>query len=187
MNEHFLIFGLPRSMTAWVSCFLTCGDVFCQHEVSPLDPEKIPDFIRQPFPVSGICDSSAAKEWRRIYHHFPKARYAVILRRPEECVGSLLSATGISPEVAWNIIEGIEEHLGYVMQIIKPEQFTTEELQTPEGATRLWNYIAPSVPLPPAHLEKMLSLKVVQKPEPSVKFLELISKCSVSELASTIS
>jgi len=30
-QRQFLIFGMPRSMTAWLSCFLTCGPVFCHH------------------------------------------------------------------------------------------------------------------------------------------------------------
>ena len=55
MSEHFIILGLPRSMTAWVSCFLTCGDVFCQHELEGrMYFDEFTGSIReQPFPVSG--------------------------------------------------------------------------------------------------------------------------------------
>lgn len=168
MNEHFLIFGLPRSMTAWVSCFLTCGDVFCQHELINHHPiDEVMKRVRQPFPISGVSDSGMVFFWRDLIEEFPHAKIVWVDRDPAHCMDSFLKATGFVREQMQVNFGGWEIERAEFIQQIEPKVFTFNELQTREGAARLWNYIAPSVPLPPAHLEKMMTLKVVQHPKVS--------------------
>lgn len=166
MSEHFIILGLPRSMTAWVSCFLTCGDVFCQHELAEHEPmelalEKIP----QPFAISGVCDSGLLfyHEWVR--EKYPNAKYLWIERPQEDAEDSFMAATGTSRAQLGMTFQGWRIEKELFLEFTKPEVFTFDELQTEEGAKRLWDYVAPSVPLPPAHLAKMMTLKVVVHPK----------------------
>lgn len=166
MDEHFIILGLPRSMTAWVSCFLTCGEVFCQHELAEKMPIKdIIDEIRSPiFPVSGICDSGLIFHWKKMVEAFPNARFAYIDRDSDECVDSLMGL-GLSCKAASDIVRGPVFQSWDFCTKFKPEIFEFDELQTEAGAKRLWDYCAPHHPLPPAHLRKMMSLKVTVHPK----------------------
>lgn len=167
MSEHFIILGLPRSMTAWVSCFLTCGEVFCQHELAEKMPiEEVFENIPQPFAVSGICDSGLTAHWKKVVKSFPNARYVFLWRRIDHVEKSLENALGISEKTARRIALNVDGHSqDFVDAMPKAEHFNFDELQTPEGATRLWEYCAPSVPLPPAHLAKMMTLKVTVHPK----------------------
>lgn len=166
MSEHFIILGLPRSMTAWVSCFLTCGDVFCQHELSGRFPiEDISGVVRdQPFPISGICDSGLSQHGRPfVEKYFPNARVAIISRMYDDCVDSL-EGIGLSHESADRLCGPALNGISWFAKE-QAERFTFDELQTEEGARRLWEYVAPYVPLPPAHLAKMMTLKVTVHPK----------------------
>lgn len=166
MSEHFIILGLPRSMTAWVSCFLTCGDVFCQHELTGRVPlEEISGVVQgQPFPVSGVCDSGLSQYSRPfVEKYFPNARVAIVSRMFDDCLKSL-EDIGFSNHSAMSMLVPALNGISWFAEE-QAERFSTDELQTEEGARRLWEYVAPSVPLPPAHLEKMLTLKVVQHPK----------------------
>lgn len=191
MDEHFIILGLPRSMTAWVSCFLTCGEVFCQHELAEKMPiEDIIDEIRSPiFPVSGICDSGLLSyhEWLR--EAFPKAKYVWIDRPQYDAEQSFLAATGLSRAQMGLIFQGWRIEKTLFLQFAKPAVFTFDELQTEDGARRLWNYCAPHHPLPPAHLRKMMSLKVTVHPKvyrEAAEALNILTMGSLSTIAACI-
>lgn len=166
MSEHFIIFGLPRSMTAWVSCFLTCGDVFCQHDLSGHHPEDWMDRIQQPFPVSGIADTGAALKAKELLMRFPNAKTVWIYRSPEECAKSTARAYGIDLQWASLISgEAITKFDHGSINLNNHLKIDFVELQNPETLLRLWNHVAPGISIPPAHLEKMATLKVVQRPE----------------------
>lgn len=170
MDEHFIILGLPRSMTAWVSCFLTCGEVFCQHELAPYVAyddaahEVATDLIRQPFPVSGICDSGMLPYWEGLMEELPHARFVWIDRPEVDCINSL-HGIGLDAPAAIATIFSRSYEREQIKSHPQIEQFTFDELQTEDGARRLWNYCAPHHPLPPAHLRKMMSLKVTVHPK----------------------
>lgn len=167
MDEHFIILGLPRSMTAWVSCFLTCGEVFCQHELAEKMPiEEVIDEIRSPiFPVSGICDSGLLRYWRDVHRAFPNARFVLIYRPILDSVQSLVNL-GLTQESAGKTVGLLVDYVNDFLDAeLDHEPITFDELQTLKGAKRLWNYCAPHHPLPPAHLRKMMSLKVTVHPK----------------------
>lgn len=180
MDEHFIILGLPRSMTAWVSCFLTCGEVFCQHELSGHYPvEELPDRIRQHFPVCGVCDSALSFHWRDIWYAFPKARFALIERDADDCLNSLQKSVGLSVEASEKIVDQLTNDITDMVAVLRPKRFAFDELQTEDGARRLWNYCAPHHPLPPAHLRKMMSLKVTVHPKVYAEAAATLNSLSV--------
>src|SRR5687767_13388120 len=91
-QKRFIILGMPRSMTAWLSCFLTCGPVFCQHELSgKLDSaQEIADSLRQqPFPFSGLADPGALMIWRELTELLPDAIFIYVRRNPSDSKRSL--------------------------------------------------------------------------------------------------
>lgn len=176
--SHFIVLGLPRSMTAWVSCFLTCGDVFCQHELSGkvARDDRVHDFIErlnQPFPVSGVADPGLLgwDEYQEVLDAISDLKIIYIHRQLEDVVKSFARVTNLPIKVAQPYLE---EMLDAAIAL-PSEVFTFDELQTPEGATRLWEAVAPHVPLPPAHLEKMMTLKVVQNPKMWESLMPLVT------------
>lgn len=184
MDEHFIILGLPRSMTAWVSCFLTCGEVFCQHELAEKMPiEDIIDEIRSPiFPVSGICDSGLLMYHEWLKKEFPKAKFVWIDRPQEDAEFSFMLATGTSRAQMGITFESWKIERENFLST-NPEVFTFDELQTEDGARRLWNYCAPHHPLPPAHLRKMMSLKVTVHPKVYGEAAKILNKMTDAEIA----
>jgi hypothetical protein len=77
----FIVLGLPRSRTAWLSRFLTYGDHVCGHE--ELRHCRSLGDVEQWFSQSciGTSETSAAPFWRLFERFAPDARI-VIVRRP---------------------------------------------------------------------------------------------------------
>ena len=85
----FVIFGLPRSRTAWLSRFLTYGDHVCGHE--ELRHMRSMDDVRTWFdqPCIGTAETAAAPWWRMLDRFAPGARVVVVRRPVMEVVDSL--------------------------------------------------------------------------------------------------
>jgi len=89
--SHFVVYGLPRSRTNWLSHFLSYGDHKCYHEAAMF--MRGVDDLRSWLAMenSGSAETAAAPAWRLIHHYRPDIR-AVVVRRPvEEVVASLLA------------------------------------------------------------------------------------------------
>lgn len=95
MTIPFVIFGLPRSRTAWLSSFLTYRDWRCCHEVAITmrSTEDIALFFRQP--RIGAAETAAAPGWRLLRHLVPELR-SVVVRRPVDEVVEAMLAVDIS-------------------------------------------------------------------------------------------
>jgi hypothetical protein len=94
MSTPFIVFGLPRSRTFWLSKFLSYREWTCGHEES-LRMRSLQD-VRSwlNLPCTGSAETAAAPWWRLLAEMRPDTR-AVIVRRPvAEVVRSLL-ATGV--------------------------------------------------------------------------------------------
>lgn len=80
-DAPFIIFGLPRSRTTWLSEFLSYGEKICLHD-SMLEMngfEGMRDFLSRP--NTGICETGFVMAWPVLKRYFPKARF-VVVRRP---------------------------------------------------------------------------------------------------------
>lgn len=170
----FLIFAFPRSLTSWTSCLLTNGPVQCLHELSGRNPpDRIPSILRsQPCQVSGMVDSGALNHWRTLTDKMPEAELVWIDRDREECEESMRAASGMRPHVAKAIMDGLEKSRDEFLRSRKPRFFRTRYISTEEGAKSLWRTVAHPFLPPVAHLEKMLSLRVVQDPSISQQLLK---------------
>ena len=89
MTAPFVILGLPRSRTFWLSRFLSYGDWHCGHDelrhCRTLDDVKA--WLSQP--CTGTVETAAAPFWRLLPHLAPEARVVTIRRPVDEVVDSL--------------------------------------------------------------------------------------------------
>ena len=78
----FVVFGLPRSRTTWLSRFLTYADWVCGHD--ELRHMRSMDDISAWFsqPCTGTVETSGAASWRLLDTTAPGARVAIV-RRPK--------------------------------------------------------------------------------------------------------
>lgn len=91
----FIVYGLPRSRTFWLSQFLsyrewTCGHDEIRHVRSLRD---VDDWFSQP--CTGTAETAAAPWWRLTHSRVSNLR-VVVVRRPVEDVLSSLAALGIN-------------------------------------------------------------------------------------------
>lgn len=86
----FLVMGLPRSRTAWLSKYLTYGPWICGHDqiryFRGLD--DIQSWCMQPF--IGSSETMAAPHWRLLNRYMPDGRIVVVRRPVPEVVESIL-------------------------------------------------------------------------------------------------
>jgi hypothetical protein len=167
-GRPFLVFGMPRSMTAWISCFLTCGKVFCQHELSgKLDsPQEIADSIRQqPFPFSGLADPGALMIWRELTELLPDATLVYIRREPKQSRESLAAAGDVDSNLLLPRYAVLIQHATAFCLHAEPKILEFHTLTEPDTLRQLWGWCAGDTPLPESHLTKMMTLRVTQKDE----------------------
>lgn len=89
-RRPFVIYGLPRSRTYWLSRFLSYGDWECWHE--PAQQFRGVDDIRSWLSqdCTGAADTSASSWWRTVQRYRPDARILVVRRPVGEVVDSLM-------------------------------------------------------------------------------------------------
>jgi hypothetical protein len=85
----FLILGLPRSRTAWLSRFLGYAPWSCGHEEARYlrAPADVRAWLRQPY--TGSAETALARWWPLIHRFAPDARIVVVRRPIAEVVDSL--------------------------------------------------------------------------------------------------
>lgn len=168
MTKPFLIFALPRSMTAWASCFLTCGQLFCQHELfAPgVKVEEVAARVRgEDVRYSGLADPGAILHWRELVGAIPEATLVYIRRPVAESRSALAQRCQVEEELMRPGYERLEAAVRDFLQHAEPYVIDFSDLQTDFGARVLWQWVAPDVCLPERHLEKMLSLHIEQNPK----------------------
>jgi GNAT superfamily N-acetyltransferase len=86
----FIIFGMARSRTTWLSRFLSYGDWHCGHDeiVHIRNLADVQSWFRQP--NTGTVETAAAPWWRMVRKISPDARVAVVLRPVQESVDSFM-------------------------------------------------------------------------------------------------
>lgn len=96
----FVVLGLPRSRTAWLSRFLTYGEWVCGHE--ELRHMRSLDDVEAWFsqPCIGTAETAAAPWWRMLDRFAPGARIVTVRRPVDEVVDSLLRIPGLSFDYA---------------------------------------------------------------------------------------
>ena len=87
----FVIMGLPRSRTTWLSKFLTYGGVYCGHdELQHMrNLADVRSWLSQP--MTGTTETMAASYWRLLARMAPEANVVIVRRPVEEVVDDIMS------------------------------------------------------------------------------------------------
>lgn len=90
MTQPFIIFGLPRSRTAWLAQFLSYGGKFNVGHDTAVECGSLADFFA-PFEngLDGTVETGAMLGWRVIRHAMPKAKMIVVRRAVDQVAESL--------------------------------------------------------------------------------------------------
>lgn len=163
--KPFLIFALPRSMTAWSSCFLTIGDVYCHHETPMTVPEIVDFMLGSPFDHTGIADPGLLLRWRELTEAMPDARL-IYLRRPNyQSQRALAETAGVDPATMEQGFQCLSKAADDFIQHCEPKVIDWKRLATSAGACELWEAATGRTDVPTAHVMKMISLHIQQRPE----------------------
>lgn len=89
-NAPFIVYGIPRSRTAWISMFLSYKDCVCHHEKAMFmrSMQDVRDLFSTP--NTGTVETAASYGRCLIKWLIPNIKEVVILRPVEECVESLM-------------------------------------------------------------------------------------------------
>ncbi len=82
-RNHFFITGLPRSRTAWLANFFTCGKSFCWHDASKRGPNAhgvIEELRRASCDYAGDADSGLLLFGKELQQLLPEARWLIVRR-----------------------------------------------------------------------------------------------------------
>lgn len=109
--SNFIVHGLPRSRTAWLSEFLTYKDHKCQHELSITlrHPKQIVEYFQTE--NQGASETGSTQAWWLIEHAQPKLKVVLVRRDIEEVIDSLMEVD--LSGVAYYERESLRKHLGY--------------------------------------------------------------------------
>jgi GNAT superfamily N-acetyltransferase len=141
----FVILALPRSRTAWLSAFLSYGDVACGHDEvrhwRSLD--DIGAWLNQP--CTGTVETAAAPFWR-LLERFGEVKVATVRRPVPEVVASLQAAmpgtfeTGTATAAMRRLDRKLDQ-----LERRRPDvvSVTFDELRTEAGCRRLWEHCMP--------------------------------------------
>lgn len=91
MTQPFIVYGLPRSRTKWLSVFLTYREWVCCHETS-MNMRSLVDVRRLlSQPNTGTSETAACYGRFLIKYLFPNIKEVVVFRPVDEVVNSVLN------------------------------------------------------------------------------------------------
>lgn len=90
MHPPFLVLGLPRSRTYWLSRFLTYREFACGHDQAPYlrSLADVKSWLAQD--CVGSAETSVVRWWKLAKHFRPGLRIVVVRRPVEEAVESVM-------------------------------------------------------------------------------------------------
>lgn len=88
--SNFVVYGLPRSRTAWLSEFLTYKDHSCLHEaaITLRSLEEFKEYFSRG--NTGVSETGIAQGWWLVNHACPSIKTVVVKRPISEVVSSLM-------------------------------------------------------------------------------------------------
>ena len=138
----FVVMGLPRSRTAWLSRFLSYGDWICGHEelrhCRSLD--DVTSWLSQP--CVGTCETTAAPFWRLLD---PDIRVVVVRRPVAEVVDSLMRLPGcvFDREALTHAMTRLDRKLDQVVKRCGALEVSFADLATEETCARVFEHCLP--------------------------------------------
>lgn len=145
MKPSFLILGLPRSRTAWLSRFLTYRDWICAHDElrHVRQIEDVRSWLAQP--NTGTVETAAAPFWRLALHLRPDLRIVTIRRDPEEAAESAVRCGLVSDlDAATKLMRRLDHKLGQIERRVPGvRSYRFEELNDQQTCADLFEHLLP--------------------------------------------
>ena len=190
--RSFLILGLPRSRTAWLSSLFTVGNVFCYHDLtsrSRTADEVIARMQQNPTEVCGNSDSGNIFILDRVMEIMPETRLALICREPGEVVRSMAAAAR-EPRLRFrDPIARLHARNSQYFVKYGGKAFMYEDLDREARIRELWEHLTGGVEFPVDHWEKLRTMRVVIHDDIMRSAINGTHECRNSEItkhASTI-
>jgi GNAT superfamily N-acetyltransferase len=141
----FVVFGLPRSRTYWLSRLLNYGGWTCGHD--EVRHARSLDDIRSwlAMPCTGTVETAAAPYWRLLRHYRPDARIAVVRRPVEEALASLLQLRlGHVPDLALAALRHLDRKLEQIERRCPGAlSVSHDDLATEAGCAAIFEHCLP--------------------------------------------
>ena len=138
-KKPFLVFGLPRSRTAWLSNFLALRPGAVGHDTA-IDCKSIEEFIGQFYGLdrlSGTCETGAMIAWRVLKHKMPEAKM-VVIQRPTTDVAFSLGRVGLFPGLLE--LEQRKACLEAISRLERTKTFSFQQLERKDVCEYLFEF-----------------------------------------------
>ncbi len=145
-RKFFIITGLPRTRTAWMSAVLSGGDAICFHE--PKNRFGSWDAFYAyattlDYGYIGISDSSISIDPHFPWPLFEMAKVVIIDRNPAEVADSYASFLDIPITESWNLIGKAYDGLLNIVKERKCVHVGYEALDLTPTIAAIWEYCMP--------------------------------------------
>jgi len=162
--HKFLITGLPRSRTAWLSALFSTDNVLCWHEpLSKLGSyeavKSMLDNIRG-YSHVGISDSSVGFNPIFYIDYFSEYPIVVIKRPREEVVISLVRCLGVSKREANKKVDASFEGLKYITSTRWVMEIEFQALNDSKIVGNIWDYVTRGLPFDILKCEQFQNLVI---------------------------
>ena len=160
----FVVTGLPRSRTAWLSAFLTGDGAYCLHEGLLLGEVELIDWLNSS-DMHGDSDSALPLVWDRILAGVASPpRVVVVVRGREEVISSLGKywkgidfLAGKDPRPLIDQIEAKLAELSKTALVVEYDKLS--DLGT---LKKIWEHCLPSLPFNPLRATLLNNLNILQ-------------------------
>lgn len=187
MSSNFLILGLPRSRTFWLSQLLTGDGVKCYHDLTAhrATVREVAETLKAPHAagVVGNSDSSQILVLDRLLPRLPLDTRVLFIRRPwEEAAKAFMTAAGESG--GWDeAFKDLEGRLNHWQLQLYPHCMSVEFEDLDDGwiIRRIWDYLTKGLPFPTDRYHTLLDQRLTI---PNAAIQEAIKNpwpCSLTE------
>lgn len=139
----FIIYGLPRSRTFWLSRFLTYGSWRCGHD--EIRYARSLDDIKSWFdlPNTGTIETAGAPYWRYVQQHFPHVKPLVIRRPVEDAINSCLRTGLFNAEILHRTMVRLDHKLDQIEQRLDVVSVQYDDLKSEETCKQIFEHCLP--------------------------------------------
>ncbi len=151
--KYFFVTGLPRSRTAWLANFLTCGDAFCFHDGLKYcreleDLKKV--FKRTSTSYVGNSDSALVLFYHELRDMFPGSKWLLVYRNFKECADSAIRLSFAGEETENILVDGAARLAAIriaELELRNPNILIVdyETLDEPETVEAIVNHLTPDI------------------------------------------
>jgi hypothetical protein len=173
MTRSFLITGLPRTRTAWLSAMFTVGPVFCAHDLSfslmrdgGVDAEELADRIELlPGCFHGSADAGTLLMLGDLRERLGNPPVLLVKRPLEHVLLSFCRVTQTTPEQSRLVLEALQARALEAEKLPGVMTVRFDELDHEQVIRMAWRHLTCDLPFPLDHFQRMRSMRVEIHPE----------------------